>query len=123
MVFANKPKWIDADERDVDKPKWQFVVQITPRGKQVCEGLDVENAKPSGDVQGNLEEDPSSSRNNVMIKDAGATLDEDKDNIKADYEEMGNALGIHSDSVSLDVDHFGITNLLENDRLLLDRHQ
>ena len=74
-------------------------------------------------MQEHLEDDSLSLSNNVIIEDARATLDEDKDNIKSkDDEEMGNKLGINSDSVNLDVDHFGITDLLEDDRLLLDRN-
>ena len=52
VVFVNKPKWMDADEKDADKPKWQFIIQIAPQGKQACDSLDVEDAKPSVDVQG-----------------------------------------------------------------------
>ena len=64
----------------------------------------MEGAKPSVDVQGHLEDDPSSTSNNVMIEDVGTTLDQDKDIIKADDEEMGSGLGINSDSINLNVD-------------------
>ena len=47
VVFVNEPKWIDAHERNVDKPKWKFIFQVAPRGKQVCKDLDVEDADPS----------------------------------------------------------------------------
>ena len=123
VVFVNKPKWTDANERDVDKPNWQFVIQTTPQGKQVCKGLDVEDAKPSVDVQGHLEDNPSSTSNNVPIEEAGATVDKDENNIGEKDEETDIRLGIDSDSVNLYVDHFGITDLLEGNRLFLDRNQ
>ena len=50
-------------------------------------------------------------------------MDEDEDNIGEEDEEIYNGLGIISDSINLDVDHFGSTDILEDDRLFLDCNQ
>ena len=69
------------------------------------------------------EDDPSSTSKIVLIEGRRAIVDEDEDNIGEEDEEMDNGLGIDSDSINLYVDHFGITNLLENNRVFLDCNQ
>ena len=30
ILFFNKPKWMDANKKYIEKPRWQFTVQIAP---------------------------------------------------------------------------------------------
>ena len=115
-----------ADPKD---PKWLFVVQVAPRSKQVCEGLDVEDEQPQQaldhevghhEADGVVQEDHVDEDVEVQVPEQ---FIEDTAVLDLEEEDTGYAMTYFDDEdadTHLEIDAFGTVDLEEDDRLEAD---
>ena len=115
-----------ADPKD---PKWLFVVQVAPRSKQVCEGLDVEDEQPQQalehevghyEADGVIQEDHVDEDVEVQVPEH---FNEDNAVLALEEEDTGYATTYFDDEdadTHLEIDAFGTVDLEEDDRLEAD---
>ena len=115
-----------ADPKD---PKWLFVVQVAPRSKQVCEGLDVEDEQPQQALEHEVrhheadevvQEDHVDEDLEVQVPEQ---FNEDNAVLVLEEEDTGYAMTYSDDEdadTHLEIDAFGTTDLEEDDRLEAD---
>ena len=121
VVFVQDPTCIDdvKDEEDMTKPRWMFVVQIAPRSKEIYEGMDV-SSESSSEVQAPREEDADSDievgdQTQVITDTVVEVARDDEDDEDIDQEFYNDDIGLE-----LNIDVFGATDLLEDERLERD---